>query len=98
MTAGSVVPELRQLAGPGVPGMENDPSLYHVDLDRDNLDKLLADPVGFFEHLGVGPEQGIAPHGTMKVVYAVEKTDPASKKKPKVCIFVVADTAIVHPH
>ena len=98
MTAGNVAPKLSQLAGPGVPGMEKDLPLYHVDVDNENLHKLLADPVDFFERLGVGPEQGIAPQGVMNVVHSAEKADPAAKKKIKWCAYAVGDTAVVHSH
>jgi hypothetical protein len=56
-----------QLAGPGVPGLEHDPPVFHFDLGMEQMPELLRDPVRFLKGLGLGPEQGVAPKGYMSV-------------------------------
>jgi hypothetical protein len=58
---------VKQLAGPGVPGLEHDPPVFHFDLGMELMPELLANPVEFLEQLGLGPEQGVAPKGFMSV-------------------------------
>lgn len=41
--------EVTKLAGKGVPGMENDPPLYHFDATPEEMAQLLADPHRFLE-------------------------------------------------
>jgi len=94
-----------QLSGPGVPGMEHDPPLYHFDIDQDNLDKLRADSVGFLKRLGIGREQGIAPNGAMNRQLAL--ANPAWSANGWVdvplgargwCCHVVGDTTTCYNH
>jgi len=58
--------KVAKLAGPGVPGLEYDPPLYHIDLSADRLAELQADPVPFLRRLGLGPDE-VAPDDTMTV-------------------------------
>ena len=58
---------VNQLAGPGVPGLEHDPPVFHFDLGMELMPELLANPVEFLKELGLGPEQGVAPKGYMSV-------------------------------
>ncbi len=51
---------VQKLAGPGVPGLEYDPPLYHIDLTAERLAELQADPVPFLRGLGLGPDE-VAP-------------------------------------
>jgi hypothetical protein len=39
--------QVTQLAGPGVPGMEDDIPLYHFDVSAEEMQELIADPDGF---------------------------------------------------
>jgi hypothetical protein len=57
---------ISKLAGPGVPGLEHDPPLYHIDLTARRLYELQADPVPFLRRLGLGPDE-VAPDDTMTV-------------------------------
>jgi hypothetical protein len=59
--------QVKQLSGPGVPGLETDPPVFHFDLGMDLMPELVADPVGFLRGLGLGPDQGVAPKGSMTV-------------------------------
>ena len=56
-----------KLAGPGVPGLELDPPVYHIDLTADRLEELQADPVPFLRRLGLRADEGVAPYDTMTV-------------------------------
>lgn len=70
MTYGAGAPRnipVKQLAGPGVAGLEHDPPVFHFDLEMDLMPELLENPVEFLRQLGLGPEQGVAPKGTMTV-------------------------------
>jgi hypothetical protein len=58
---------VQQLAGPGVPGLDHDPPVYHFDLATEMMPDLMADPVEFLRRIGLGPEQGVAPKGAMAV-------------------------------
>ncbi len=44
-----------QLAGPGIPGMEDDTPLYHFDVPADQMAELIADPDAFLTRLGLRP-------------------------------------------
>jgi hypothetical protein len=57
---------VQKLAGPGVPGLEYDPPLYHIDLTGDRLAELQADPVPFLRRLELGPEE-VAPDDVITV-------------------------------
>jgi hypothetical protein len=92
------VPNLRPLAGPRVTGLEGDIPLYHVDIDKKDLDRLLADPVEFFKQMGVGPKQGIAPNGIMNVVLGDRGPSAGKLAKTTWCAYVVGDTTVVHAH
>ncbi len=61
---------VRQVSGPGVPGMESEAPLYHLDVDGDHILELIRDPVGFLRDLGLGPDQGVAPDGGMSVHFS----------------------------
>jgi len=89
------VPKLRQLAGPGVAGLERDTPVYHVDIDKKELDTLLAHPVEFFKRLGVGPEQGIGLNGTINVNIVQVNTGTQAIEW---CCYVVGDTTTCHNH
>lgn len=100
-----------QLTGPGVPGLEEDPPLYHFDIDVDEMEELSADPAGFLQRLGLGPDKGIAPTGNVQLIThpgmrwsgrewmrrdaAEEARLPA---KPKACCYVSDDSMICHTH
>jgi hypothetical protein len=96
----------RQLAGSSVQGTETDTPLYHVDVDRQQLAALVADPVQFLAQAGLGPKQGIAPGGAMSV--NLSRLDlrwtstgwqqAADEPTTKWCCYVVGDTTICHPH
>ena len=58
---------VKQLAGPGVPGLEHDSPVFHFDLGMDLMPELMGNPVEFLKRLGLGPEQGVAPKGSMDV-------------------------------
>jgi hypothetical protein len=99
--------KVRKLAGPGVPGAEHDTPLYHVDISKKDADKLVADPIGVLERLGVGPEEGIAPDGTMSVTLGLPDqawtgggwTDvDAPSATSTWCCYVVGDTTTCHQH
>ena len=49
--------EVTQLAGPGVPGMEDDIPLYHFDVSPEEMKELIADPDGFIVRLGLRPDE-----------------------------------------
>jgi hypothetical protein len=57
---------IEKLAGPGVPGLEYDPPLYHIDLTAARLAELQADPVPFLRGLGLGREE-VAPDDVITV-------------------------------
>jgi hypothetical protein len=40
--------DVKQLAGPGVPGMEDDTPLWHFDVDVAHIPALVSDPGKFF--------------------------------------------------
>jgi hypothetical protein len=69
MVAGSEGDDIQvtKLAGPGVPGMEYEAPLYHFDVPATRMQELEADPVAFLARLGLGPDQGVAPRGSMTV-------------------------------
>jgi hypothetical protein len=48
--------QVTQLAGPGVPGMEDDIPLYHFDVSAE-IAELIADPDGFVVRLGLRPDK-----------------------------------------
>ena len=72
MTEGSASSsiEVKQMAGPGVPGMEHEAPLYHIDVELDDVVELVSDPVGFMKSIGLGPPQGVAPAGAMNVHFS----------------------------
>ena len=101
------VPKARQLAGPGVRGAATDTPLFHLDVDRDQLTDLVADPVTYLAKAGLGEAQGIAPGGAMSVSLGrgdlrwtpdgwqeATDTEPTSEW----CCFVVGDQTICHNH
>lgn len=88
------LPKLTQLAGPGVQTMERDTPLYHFDIDKRQLDKLLANPVDFCKRLGIGPDQQIARNGVMNVVMVQGLIEPGTKW----CCYTAGDTTTCHPH
>jgi hypothetical protein len=47
--------KVTQLAGPGVPGMEDDIPLYHFDVSPEEMKELIADPDEFVVRLGLRP-------------------------------------------
>ncbi|MEU9883880.1 hypothetical protein [Streptomyces phaeochromogenes] len=47
------MPEVQQLAGPGIKGLEQDPPLYHFDVTPDELDQLIGDPETFLREMGL---------------------------------------------
>jgi hypothetical protein len=49
--------QVTQLAGPGVPGMEDDIPLYHFDVSPEEMKELIADPDGFVVRLGLRPTE-----------------------------------------
>ena len=49
--------QLTKLAGPGVPGMEDDIPLYHFDVSAEEMEELIADPDGFVVRLGLRPDR-----------------------------------------
>ena len=57
-----------QLTGPGVEGFETDPPLFHFDVAREDLPRLVDSPTDFLRDLGLGPEQGIDPKSTVSVI------------------------------
>jgi len=59
---------VRQLAGPGVSGMENDTPLWHYDVEAADIPALLADPAKFFA--GTAIAKAIAANkGTHEVTF-----------------------------
>jgi hypothetical protein len=101
------VPKPRQLAGPGIAGAEGDTPLYHIDVDREQLTKLVTDPVEFLATAGLGQAQGIAPGGAMSVNlsrldlrWTTDGWTQASDEEPSSqwCCYVVGDTTYCHPH
>lgn len=101
------VPKARQLSGPGVPGTETDTPLYHVDVDREQLSDLVADPVKFLARVGLGQKNGIAPGGAMSV--NVARPDlrwtpagwqqvAADEPTTQWCCHVVGDTTTCYQH
>jgi hypothetical protein len=44
---------VKQLAGRGVEGMEEESPLYHFDLSMEELNELITNPEGFLGNLGV---------------------------------------------
>ncbi|MHA3703665.1 hypothetical protein ACXR2U_15925 [Jatrophihabitans sp. YIM 134969] len=102
---------LKQLAGPGVPGLEQDPPLYHFDVDAKDAAALHADPHGFLARLGLGPEQGIAPARNVRVTWTSRFWTSAGWKEreelPEAirndggvsgCCYGSDDEIICHPH
>ena len=87
------LPKLIQLAGPGVQSMEHDTPLYHLDIDKEQLDKLLVSPVEFFRRLGIGPDHGIARSGVMNVM-----VNGRIEAGTQWCCYVAGDTTFCHPH
>jgi hypothetical protein len=49
--------EVTKLAGPGVPGMEDDIPLYHFDVSAEEMEELIADPDEFVVRLGLRPDK-----------------------------------------
>ena len=58
---------VKQLAGPGVEGLVHYPPVFYFYIEMDLMPELLEDPVEFLRQLGLGPEQGVAPKGSMTV-------------------------------
>lgn len=101
----------QQLAGPGVDGLDQDPPLFHFDIDSDQIEDLLNDPQGFLTRIGLGPDQGIAPNGRVNVITnfnqqwtgrAWRKRDVGAearpRRAPKGCCYVSDDSVICHVH
>lgn len=48
--------KVTKVAGPGVPGLENDIPLYHFDVEMEDMRQLIADPDDFVARLGLRPD------------------------------------------
>ena len=57
----------KQLAGPGVPGMEDDIPVYHFDILDEDVPAMLADPIGFLSSRGIEAYQRMDPQTRMQV-------------------------------
>jgi hypothetical protein len=90
-----------------VRGAASDTPLYHIDVDREQLTELVADPVKYLAKAGLGAEQGIAPGGAMSVSlgrgdlrWTTDGWQQADDAEPTTewCCFVVGDQTICHNH
>jgi len=92
--------------GPGVPGLEHDPPLYHFDLSEEEFSQMLIDPVEFLRMLGLGPEQNVAMDGVVNVqlpnptqAWSGNGWQPVDRvRKKRWCCELVAQTLLCHWH
>ena len=70
-----------QLAGPGIPGMEDDTPLFHFDVPAERMEEFVRDPDAFAEKLRLRPprDRGYA-HVNLRVVPS--SAGPALEPKP----------------
>jgi hypothetical protein len=57
----------KQIAGPGVPGTEDDIPVYHFDILDEDVPEMLGDPIGFLANRGIEKYQKMSPDETMQV-------------------------------
>jgi hypothetical protein len=62
------LPEVIQISGPGVAGLEDEPPMYHFDVPPEDCDELIQDPVGYLAKLDL--TRDIAPQGD--IVFTLE--------------------------
>ena len=91
-TAYSGPKNVRQLAGPGVSGLENDTPLWHYDVEAADIPTLLSDPAKFFA--GTPIAQALAAH---KETHGVTFVGGASTSGVK-CCYTSGSQSICHPH
>ena len=100
--------KVQQLAGPGVKGLESDPPLYHFDLEPEDVDALIANPIEVLNRLGLGVEQGIAPGGNVHVITNFDqlwdgkkwraRNSGARPSRPLGCCYVSDNSVVCHAH
>jgi hypothetical protein len=68
MSNGDAFPlNFKKIAGPGVPGMEDDIPVYHFDIADEDVPAMLADPIGFLGGRGIEEYQRMDQRAQMQV-------------------------------
>jgi len=104
-------PKVTQLSGRGIAGLENDPPMYHFDVEPEQADELMTDPTAFLEKMGLTQKHGIAPEGRVSVTWTrgnrwdhekqswvrISNTETLGKTI-RGCCYVSDDSVICHVH
>jgi hypothetical protein len=91
--------EVTQLAGPGVPGMEDDIPLYHFDVSPEEMKELIADPDGFVVRLGLRPDEDHE-YGKVNLRLAGPSSDaPDGRMTSHSCCYISGESEMTcHTH
>lgn len=82
---------VRQLAGPGVSGLEGDTPLWHYDVEAEDIPTLLSDPAKFFAGTAIAQDLAVSKqtHGVTFVGGAVTGVK---------CCYISGSQSICHSH